>query len=73
MDSQYKEKAASATDTVYPVNYKARVSLSINATLETEPCVELLQKNDNINEEELENIYSDCNEVIKILTAKIKR
>ena len=69
-NSRYIEKIA---NTYKAAHFKAKISLSLNKAVDTDSCIELLQETDDLSNEEIKQTYTDCKEVIKLLTAIIKR
>ncbi len=54
-------------------DFSAKLSISLKEASETEYWLELLSKTGYLSEEEHESIRNDCTELIKLLTAIIKK
>ena len=53
-------------------DFYAKLNISLKEASETEYWLELLHESDYITKEQFESIHSDCEELIKILTAITK-
>ena len=53
-------------------DFYAKLNISLKEAGETEYWLELLYETGYINKETFESVYSDCQEIIRILTAIIK-
>ena len=53
-------------------DFGAKMNISLKEASETEYWLELLHESDYLTEQEFESIYSDCRELIKILTSIVK-
>ena len=54
-------------------DFGAKMNIALKEACETEYWLELLYKTDYIEKEHYESIYNDCKEIIRILTAIVKR
>ena len=54
------------------IDFVHKLSLSLKETSETEYWLELLQETEYISKIEFDSIYTDCNEIGKLLTSIIK-
>ena len=54
-------------------DFGAKMNIALKEACETEYWLELLYKTDYIEKEQYESIYNDCKEIIRILTAIVKR
>lgn len=54
-------------------DFGAKMNIALKEACETEYWLELLYKTDYIEKEHCESIYNDCKEIIRILTAIVKR
>lgn len=53
-------------------DFISKVSIALKETNETEYWIRLLHATDYLSQEEFDSIFSDCVEIVKILTAIIK-
>lgn len=53
-------------------DFVAKMNISLKEICETEYWIELLYKTDYITEKEFESIFSDCQEISKLLTRIVK-
>ena len=52
--------------------FKAKLNIALKEACETEYWLELLVENEFLNQEQFKSIYTDCQELIKLLTRIIK-
>ncbi|MBQ8074983.1 MAG: four helix bundle protein [Oscillospiraceae bacterium] len=55
-----------------PADFYAKMNISLKETSETEYWLELLHESGILDDKSFESIYSDCKELLKILTAITK-
>ena len=64
---------AEATNAVSKTDYRAKSFIALKEARESLYWIELLHRNNFINETQYNSIYADCEELVKILVARCKK
>ena len=64
---------AEATNAVSKTDYRAKSYIALKETRESLYWIELLHRNNYIDDKQYQSIYSDCEELVKILVTRCKK
>lgn len=64
---------AEATNAVSKTDYRAKSFIALKEARESLYWIELLHRNNYIDDKQYQSIYSDCEELVKILVTRCKR
>ena len=64
---------AEATNAVSKTDYRAKSYIALKEARESLYWIELLKRNNYIDERQYQSIYADCEELVKILVARCKK
>ena len=64
---------AEATNAVSKTDYRAKSYIALKEARESLYWIELLHRNNYIDEKQYQSIYSDCEELVKILVTRCKK
>ena len=64
---------AEATNAVSKTDYRAKSFIALKEARESLYWIDLLHRNDYIDDKQYQSIYSDCEELVKILVTRCKR
>ena len=64
---------AEATNAVSKTDYRAKSFIALNETRESLYWIELLHRNNYIDDKQYQSIYTDCEELVKILVTRCKK
>ena len=64
---------AEATNAVSKTDYRAKSYIALKEARESLYWIELLKRNNYIDERQYQSIYEDCEELVKILVARCKK
>ena len=64
---------AEATNAVSKTDYRAKSFIALKEARESLYWIELLHRNNYIDDKQYNNIYADCEELVKILVTRCKR
>lgn len=69
----YASEAAEATNAVSKTDYRAKSFIALKEARESLYWIDLLHRNNYIDDKQYNNIYADCEELVKILVTRCKR
>ena len=64
---------AEATNAVSKTDYRAKSYIALKEARESLYWIELLHRNNYIDDKQYQSIYSDCEELVKILVTRCKK
>ena len=64
---------AEATNAVSKTDYRAKSFIALKEARESLYWIDLLHRNNNIDDKQYNSIYADCEELVKILVTRCKR
>ena len=64
---------AEATNAVSKTDYRAKSYIALKEARESLYWIELLKRNNYIDEKQYQSIYEDCEELVKILVTRCKK
>lgn len=64
---------AEATNAISKTDYRAKSFIALKEARESLYWIDLLHRNDYINDKQYQSIYTDCEELVKILVTRCKK
>lgn len=71
--TEVNEVNAEATNAVSKTDYRAKSYIALKEARESLYWIELLHRNNYIDDKQYQSIYSDCEELVKILVTRCKK
>ena len=71
--TEVNEVNAEATNAVSKTDYRAKSYIALKEARESLYWIELLHRNNYIDDKQYQSIYTDCEELVKILVTRCKK
>ena len=71
--TEVNEVNAEATNAVSKTDYRSKSYIALKEARESLYWIELLHRNNYIDDKQYQSIYADCEELVKILVARCKK
>lgn len=71
--TEVNEVNAEATNAVSKTDYRAKSYIALKEARESLYWIELLHRNNYIDDKQYQSIYADCEELVKILVTRCKK
>ena len=71
--TEVNEVNAEATNAVSKTDYRAKSYIALKEARESLYWIELLHRNNYIDDKQYDSIYTDCEELVKILVTRCKK